>query len=93
MINDLIHLSIGLRCHCFITNDKNLRKKAVICKNLLDLDTRIFNGDDFYQHLINEYYKYTYNNEDQKEFELKIEINGKNYSKKLKTDFSKKYYL
>lgn len=58
--NDLLHLSYGLRCQFFVTNDKNLRTKAIASKILLDLSVRIFSIENFYKYLVNEYVKIRY---------------------------------
>ncbi|MCL2400951.1 MAG: hypothetical protein FWC91_14575 [Defluviitaleaceae bacterium] len=92
MINDLIHLSIGLRCPNFITNDKNLKTKAVICKKLLNLNVRIFDNENFCQYLINQYVKINFPKKDQKEFKISIELNNEKYQKTFIIDFNKTLY-
>ena len=92
MINDLIHLSIGLRCSIFVTNDKNLKVKAIICKILLNSKVKIFDIEDFYQYLVNEYVKIKYPEANGKDFSIPIKINDKIYQKTVKTDFERIFY-
>jgi len=92
MINDLLHLSIGLRCPIFVTNDKNMKIKAIICKILLGLNVRIFNIDNFYQYIINEYAKIKFPDENKKEFTIIMEINDKSFKKTLITNHEKIFY-
>jgi hypothetical protein len=88
MLNDLIHLSIGLRCSVFVTNDKNLRIKAIICKILLGLNVKIFNNENFYHYLINEYAKVKFPEKDKNSFTITVKINNKNYQKTIETNYS-----
>lgn len=92
MINDLIHLSIGLRCSDFVTNDENLKTKAVFCKKLLDLKVKIFDNKSFCQYLANEYAKIKFPEMDNKEFTISYEIDDKKFQKSFKTDYGKVLY-
>jgi hypothetical protein len=93
MINDLIHLSLGLRCSIFVTNDKNLYIKAIFCKILLDLNVKIFSIEHFYQYIINEYIMYNYPIGNDKDIIIKIKFNDIIFEKTIKTDFSKTLYM
>ncbi len=46
IINDIYHLSYGLRSNCFVTEDDALFKKAVFIKEYLGLNSRIYKLDD-----------------------------------------------
>jgi len=92
MINDLLHLSIGLRCSKFVSNDKNLIIKAIICKYLMNLNVKIFCVEDYYQFIINEYVKYNFPNENEKEITVNLNINNNQFQKIIKTKFEKKLY-
>jgi hypothetical protein len=92
MINDLIHLSLGLRCSTFVTNDKNLLIKAVICKVLYDLRVKIFCIEDFYQYVVNEYIKFNFPEKDDKEITINLNISNNIFQKTIKTNFEKILY-
>jgi hypothetical protein len=92
MINDSIHLSMGLRCHKFVTNDNNLKIKAIVCKILFNLNVNIFSIEDFFQHVVNEYAKVIHPNENKKEFTISLNFNGKSFQKTLTTNYEKLFY-
>jgi hypothetical protein len=52
VFNDCTHLSFGIRCHNFVTHDKNLLIKAIVCKKLFNLSVKIFDFDEFIQYLL-----------------------------------------
>jgi hypothetical protein len=92
MINDLLHLSVGLRCSKFVSNDRNLLIKAIVCKVLLNLNVKIYCIENFYQHIINEYVKYNYPGQNEKIFTVSMSINNNQFQKTIKTNFEKKLY-
>jgi len=47
VMTDINHLSFALRLNGFITKDKQLAKKAIICKKIFELSVNIFFVDDF----------------------------------------------
>ena len=92
MINDLLHLSYGMRCPIFVTNDKNLRIKAIICKILCNLNVKIFSIKNFYHYILNEYGKIKYPDKNNKEFSISCNIEGKTIIKIIKTDYEKIFF-
>lgn len=92
MINDLLHLSYGIRCPVFVTNDNRLRLKAIFCKKMLDLPVKIFMMDNFYNYLVNTIVEFRYPDNDGKEFKMDIEIEGKKHSKIYTINLNKDFF-
>jgi hypothetical protein len=57
MINDVSHLSLALRLPFFVTEDKNLRMKAMFIKKWFSLPVKIFDIDSFIQTGLAQIYK------------------------------------
>ncbi|AVV78739.1 MULTISPECIES: hypothetical protein [Leptospira] len=55
--NDKIHLTMGLRCSIFVSNDKNLLKKAKFIREWMKLNVMIFNIDEFNTFMLKIIYK------------------------------------
>lgn len=57
IINDMSHLSLGLRSHVFITEDHNLRLKALFIKKWLSLPVLIYDMDSFIEAVLKQTFK------------------------------------
>lgn len=55
MINDLGHLSLGLRCSGIVSVDGALLEKALFVKKLLNLDAQVFRPSDFTKKILLDY--------------------------------------
>jgi hypothetical protein len=92
MINDLLHLSYGVRCHIFVTNDKRLMRKAVFCKKMLNLPVQIFLMEDFYKHLVDEHIKINHPNKNGSNLSIILQNGDEKTSIDHTINFDKRYY-
>jgi hypothetical protein len=93
MMNDSLHLSLGIRCPFFVTNDMNLWKKAIVCKRLLDLPVKIFKMEQFNKYLLQTYMLPNFSKKDIKRFMLIYDRNEQGwFSKEYQVDQSDIYY-
>lgn len=89
MLNDTFHLSIGLRLENFVTEDKILRKKAIVCKKLLGCDTKLFSIDNFIKYILQ---VYTKNNFPEEKYEYSF-IKENFFTRKYGIDVNMHYYV
>lgn len=60
LVNDMGHISLGLRCHYFVTEDSALIEKAVFIKNMMELPVVILGAEGLNRLLLTQmasYYK------------------------------------
>ena len=94
MTNDMVHLSYALRCQDFVTNDHQLRKKAIFCKKMTNSSVRIFLMDDYIDWIINSYCKKNFPDKNHTEFKILIKENGEKEMilKSYVVDYERKNY-
>ena len=79
IVNDICHISFGLRCNCFITEDDALYKKAVFINDWMKRNPNVFKIDDFIKYSLNIFSKvYMKNFKKEEEEELIFTFNKDN---------------
>jgi len=63
LVNDLGHLSLGLRCHYFVSEDSALIEKAVFIKNMIGLPVMVISAEGLNRLLLTQIASY-YNNQE-----------------------------